>query len=229
MLVLGLETSCDETGIALYSSEDGLLANQLHSQINLHRPHGGIVPEHASRDHIKRILPLLEKALEEASVSLSDLGGIAYTAGPGLVGCLMVGASVANALAFANNLPIVGVHHMEAHLLAAKMEFPDLNFPFIGLLVSGGHTMLIKAACLGKYEVLGESVDDAVGECLDKSAKLIGLPYPGGPEIAKLAEMGDKTAYKLPKPLLRKDNLNFSFSGLKTAVLQVWEKSDKSL
>ena len=227
MAVLGIETSCDETGVAIYKKNVGLLANQLFSQIKLHRPYGGIVPEYASRDHIKRILPLVKAALIEANMQLSDLSAIAYTAGPGLIGSLMVGASVANAIAFSQQIPVVAIHHMEAHLMAAKMEYAALTFPFIGLLVSGGHTMLVKAVRLGEYTVLGESVDDAAGECLDKSAKIMGLPYPGGPEIAKLAEMGDVMAYQLPRPMLKQKGLNFSYSGLKTAVLQLWQKSKR--
>lgn len=224
MLVLGLETSCDETGVALYDSERGLLADALFSQIDLHRIYGGVVPELASRDHIKRMLPLIEQVLADANCTAQEIQGIAYTAGPGLVGALLVGASCAQALAFAWDIPSVGVHHMEGHLLAPMLEENPPQFPFVALLVSGGHTQLVRVDAIGQYRLLGESIDDAAGEAFDKTAKMMGLRYPGGPEIARLAEQGTPDRFNLPKPMTDRPGLQFSFSGLKTATLTVWQK-----
>ncbi len=224
MLVLGLETSCDETGVALYDSEQGLLADALFSQIDLHRMYGGVVPELASRDHVKRMLPLIRQVLDEAGRTRQDINGIAYTAGPGLVGALLVGASCARAMAFALNIPAVGVHHMEGHLLAPMLEEHPPQFPFVALLVSGGHTQLVRVDGIGRYRLLGESIDDAAGEAFDKTAKLLGLRYPGGPEIARLAQQGIAGRFKLPRPMTDRPGLEFSFSGLKTSVLNQWNK-----
>ena len=224
MLVLGLETSCDETGVALYDSERGLLADALFSQIDLHRIYGGVVPELASRDHIKRMLPLTRQVLADAGCTLQDLGGIAYTAGPGLVGALLVGASCARAMAFALDIPAIGVHHMEGHLLAPMLEEHPPQFPFVALLVSGGHTQLVRVDGIGRYRMLGESIDDAAGEAFDKTAKLLGLRYPGGPEIARLAAAGRPGKFRLPRPMTDRPGLDFSFSGLKTSVLNQWHK-----
>lgn len=224
MLVLGLETSCDETGVALYHSQRGLLADALFSQIDLHRIYGGVVPELASRDHVKRMLPLINQVLTEADCSLQDLEGIAYTAGPGLVGALLVGASCAQAMAFALDIPSVGVHHMEGHLLAPMLEDTPPQFPFVALLVSGGHTQLVRVDGIGRYQLLGESIDDAAGEAFDKTAKMLGLRYPGGPEIARLALQGVPGRFKLPRPMTDRPGLEFSFSGLKTSVLNQWHK-----
>ena len=217
MRVLGIETSCDETGVALYSSEAGLLAEALHSQVDLHAMYGGVVPEIASRDHIRCLLPLIEQVLSDAGVERPD--AIAYTAGPGLVGALMVGSGLANGLGMAWDCPVIPVHHMEGHLLAPMLEDEPPEFPFLALLVSGGHSMLISVRGLGEYELLGTTLDDAVGEAFDKTAKLLGLGYPGGPALAALAEDGDDTAYALPRPMLGKPGFDFSFSGLKTAVM----------
>ncbi len=217
MNVLGLETSCDETGVALYSTEHGLLADALHSQVDLHAVYGGVVPEIASRDHLRRLLPLITDVMQRGGVEKPD--AIAYTAGPGLVGALMVGGGMANGLGIAWNCPVIPVHHMEGHLLAPMLEAEPPAFPFLALLVSGGHTMLIAVGGLGQYELLGTTLDDAVGEAFDKTAKLIGLGYPGGPALAKLAESGDGSAIRLPRPMLDKPGLDFSFSGLKTAVM----------
>ena len=217
MNVLGIETSCDETGVAVYSTEKGLIANRLHSQVDLHARYGGVVPEIASRDHVRRLLPLVREALEEAGLERPD--AIAYTAGPGLVGALMVGGGMAAGLAAAWDCPVIPVHHMEGHLLAPMLEDEPPEFPFLALLVSGGHSMLISVTGLGEYRVLGTTLDDAVGEAFDKTAKLLGLGYPGGPALAGLAEEGDENAYDLPRPMLGKPGLDFSFSGLKTAVM----------
>ena len=217
MHVLGIETSCDETGVAIYSTDDGLVANRLHSQVDLHARYGGVVPEIASRDHIRRLLPLVAEALAEAGLDRPD--AVAYTAGPGLVGALMVGSGVATGLAAGWDCPVIAVHHMEGHLLAPMLEDPPPDYPFLALLVSGGHTMLIRVDRLGVYRLLGTTLDDAVGEAFDKTAKILGLGYPGGPALAALAESGDDGAYALPRPMLGKDNLDFSFSGLKTAVM----------
>jgi len=224
MLVLGLETSCDETGVALYDSERGLLADALFSQIDLHRVYGGVVPELASRDHIKRMLPLIEQVLRDAQCTAQDIQGIAYTAGPGLVGALLVGAACAQALAFAWEIPAIGVHHMEGHLLAPMLEETPPQFPFVALLVSGGHTQLVRVDGIGEYRLLGESIDDAAGEAFDKTAKLMGLKYPGGPEIARLAMQGQPGRFRLPRPMTDRPGLDFSFSGLKTAALTAWQK-----
>ncbi|WP_144939655.1 tRNA (adenosine(37)-N6)-threonylcarbamoyltransferase complex transferase subunit TsaD [Pseudomonas alabamensis] len=223
MLVLGLETSCDETGVALYDSERGLLADALFSQIDLHRVYGGVVPELASRDHVKRMLPLIREVLQEAGRVPSDIDAIAYTAGPGLVGALLVGASCAQALAFAWDIPAIGVHHMEGHLLAPMLEAQPPQFPFVALLVSGGHTQLVRVDGIGQYALLGESLDDAAGEAFDKTAKLMGLNYPGGPEIARLAEQGTPGRFVFPRPMTDRPGLAFSFSGLKTFALNTWQ------
>lgn len=223
MRVLGIETSCDETGIALYDSENGLLAQHIFSQTS-HEEYGGVVPELASRDHVHKVIPMIQAILDETQLTLNDIEGIAYTAGPGLAGALLVGATVAKGLAYALNVPSIGVHHLEGHLLAPMLEEVRPSFPFLALLVSGGHTQLIKVTALGNYEILGESLDDAAGEAFDKTAKLLGLPYPGGPHLAKLAQHGNASRFKLPKPLLER-GLDFSFSGLKTAVSQLIAKS----
>ncbi|WP_394237582.1 tRNA (adenosine(37)-N6)-threonylcarbamoyltransferase complex transferase subunit TsaD [Pseudomonas anguilliseptica] len=224
MLVLGLETSCDETGVALYDSERGLLADALFSQIDLHRVYGGVVPELASRDHVKRMLPLIRQVLSEADCVATDIDAIAYTAGPGLVGALLVGASCAQALAFAWGIPALGVHHMEGHLLAPMLEEQPPAFPFVALLVSGGHTQLVRVDGIGQYQLLGESLDDAAGEAFDKTAKLMGLQYPGGPEIARLALNGTPGRFKFPRPMTDRPGLEFSFSGLKTFTLNTWQQ-----
>ena len=215
-LVLGIETSCDETGVALYETGTGLLAHEVFTQIDMHRVYGGVVPELASRDHVRRVVPLAREVLASAGRALPDLTGIAYTAGPGLIGALLVGAGVAQALAFALGIPALGVHHMEAHLLAPMLEPDPPDFPFLALLVSGGHTMLVDVAALGCYRVLGESLDDAAGEAFDKTAKLLGLDYPGGPAVEKLALNGDPTRFRFPRPMTDRPGLDFSFSGLKT-------------
>ncbi len=217
MHVLGIETSCDETGVAIYSTDSGLVANRLHSQVDLHARYGGVVPEIASRDHIRRLLPLVTEALAEAGLDRPDV--VAYTAGPGLIGALMVGGGVATGLAAAWGCPVIPVHHMEGHLLAPMLEEPAPSYPFLALLVSGGHTMLIRVDGLGQYRMLGTTLDDAVGEAFDKTAKILGLGYPGGPALAALADNGEDSAYALPRPMLGKANLDFSFSGLKTAVM----------
>ena len=224
MLVLGLETSCDETGVALYDSERGLLADALFSQIDLHRVYGGVVPELASRDHVKRMLPLIRQVLDEAGASREQIEAIAYTSGPGLVGALLVGAACAQALAFAWGIPAVGVHHMEGHLLAPMLEEQPPAFPFVALLVSGGHTQLVRVDGIGRYQLLGESLDDAAGEAFDKTAKLMGLRYPGGPEIARLAESGTPGRFTFPRPMTDRPGLDFSFSGLKTFTLNTWQQ-----
>ncbi|MGE0384454.1 MAG: tRNA (adenosine(37)-N6)-threonylcarbamoyltransferase complex transferase subunit TsaD [Gammaproteobacteria bacterium] len=218
MLVLGLETSCDETGVALYDSAHGLIADRMHSQIALHAPYGGVVPELASRDHVRRMVPLIREILAESGRTLGDLQGIAYTAGPGLVGALLVGAASARTLAWALGIPAIGVHHMEGHLLAPLLEPDAPAFPFLALLVSGGHTQLVRVDGVGRYEILGESLDDAAGEAFDKTAKLLGLPYPGGPAIERLAQAGRADRFDFPRPMLNRPGLDFSFSGLKTAV-----------
>ena len=219
MLILGFESSCDETGVAVASTEKGLLAHALHSQIAMHREYGGVVPELASRDHIRRIVPLTRQVLEEARVDVADLDAVAYTAGPGLAGALLVGASFAKSFAWARGLPAIPIHHLEGHLLSPQLADDAPEFPFVSLLVSGGHTQLMRVTGVGRYELLGETLDDAAGEAFDKSAKLLGLSYPGGPELSKLAESGNPKAYALPRPMLHSHDLDFSFSGLKTAVL----------
>jgi N6-L-threonylcarbamoyladenine synthase len=221
MLVLGIESSCDETGIALYDTERGLLAHALHSQVDMHAEYGGVVPELASRDHIRRALPLTQHVLNQAGRTLKDIEGVAYTQGPGLAGALLVGTSIAEALAFTLNVPTIGVHHLEGHLLAPLLEENPPAFPFVALLVSGGHTQLMRVSNIGDYELLGDTLDDAAGEAFDKTAKLLGLGYPGGPALSKLATQGKPSQLKLPRPLLNSGDLNFSFSGLKTAVLSM--------
>ena len=216
MRVLGIETSCDETGIAIYDSERGLLAHNLHSQIELHKEYGGVVPELASRDHVLRTLPLIKETLAEANTELESLDAIAYTAGPGLIGALLVGTAIGRSLAYALSIPAVGVHHMEAHLLAPMLEQDVPDFPFLALLVSGGHTLLVHVTAPGDYKILGESVDDAAGEAFDKTAKLLGLSYPGGPVLSALAEKGDSKRFRFPRPMTDRPGLDFSFSGLKT-------------
>jgi N6-L-threonylcarbamoyladenine synthase len=218
MRVLGIETSCDETAAAVYDGKDGLLAHELYSQVALHATYGGVVPELASRDHLRKLLPLLEKTVEEGG-GHAAIDGIAYTSGPGLVGALLVGAAVARSLAYAWDLPCIGVHHMEGHLLAPLLEPEPPQFPFVALLVSGGHTMLARVEGVGRYELLGSSLDDAAGEAFDKTAKLLGLGYPGGPQLAALAEQGRPDVFRFPRPLTERPGLDFSFSGLKTAVV----------
>lgn len=226
MLILGFESSCDETGVALYDQERGLVAHALHSQVAMHREYGGVVPELASRDHIRRAIPLLEKVLAESGRSLGEIGAVAYTQGPGLAGALLVGAAFAEALATALGIPTVPVHHLEGHLLSPLLSARPPRFPFVALLVSGGHTQLMRVSGVGEYELLGETLDDAAGEAFDKTAKLLGLGYPGGPALAVLAEQGRPGMLKLPRPMLNSGDLMFSFSGLKTAVLmQVRERT----
>ncbi|TAK71568.1 MAG: tRNA (adenosine(37)-N6)-threonylcarbamoyltransferase complex transferase subunit TsaD [Betaproteobacteria bacterium] len=228
MLILGIETSCDETGIALFDSERGLLAHALHSQIAMHEEYGGVVPELASRDHIRRVLPLIRRVMHQAGAALTDIDAVAYTQGPGLAGALLVGSSVANALAFTLGIPALGIHHLEGHLLSPLLAGNPPRFPFVALLVSGGHTQLMRVAAVGNYELLGETVDDAAGEAFDKTAHLLVLGYPGGPALAQLAGEGRADKYKLPRPMLEQmhktGNLDFSFSGLKTAVLLLVRK-----
>jgi N6-L-threonylcarbamoyladenine synthase len=221
MLILGIETSCDETGVALYDTDAGLLADKLHSQVDMHAAYGGVVPELASRDHIRRLLPLICEALREAGRHVEGIDCIAFTEGPGLGGALLVGASVAAGLGYALGKPLIGIHHLEGHLLSGLMSDPKPDFPFIALLVSGGHTQLMQVERVGGYQLLGETVDDAAGEAFDKTASLLGLGYPGGPALAKLAEQGNPAKFKLPRPMLHSGDLNFSFSGLKTAVLML--------
>lgn len=216
MRILGIETSCDETGVAIYDEQQGLIANQLYSQIEMHADYGGVVPELASRDHIRKTLPLIDAALKEANLTASDIDGVAYTAGPGLVGALLVGSTIARSLAYAWQVPALGVHHMEGHLLAPMLEETPPEFPFVALLVSGGHTQLVKVDNVGEYELLGESIDDAAGEAFDKTAKLLGLDYPGGAALAKLAEKGTPERFHFPRPMTDRPGLDFSFSGLKT-------------
>lgn len=228
MRVLGIESSCDETGVALYDTDKGLLAHRLFSQIAMHAEYGGVVPELASRDHIRRVLPLLREALVDAGMTMADIDGIAYTAGPGLIGALLTGASIARSMAWGLNVPAVGVHHMEGHLLAPMLEENPPELPFVALLVSGGHTMLVDVPRIGEYHILGESVDDAAGEAFDKTAKLMGLDYPGGPLLAKLAEQGREGIYKFPRPMVDRPGCDFSFSGLKTFSLTTWQKSGQT-
>jgi len=217
MRILGIETSCDETGVAIYDDEQGIMAHRLYSQIAVHADYGGVVPELASRDHVRKTIPLIKEALAEANLTPQDLDGVAYTAGPGLVGALLVGCSIGRSLAYGWGLPAVPVHHMEGHLLAPMLEENVPDFPFVALLVSGGHTMLVRVEGIGEYELLGESVDDAAGEAFDKTAKLLGLDYPGGPALSKMAEQGEVGRFKLPRPMTDRPGLDFSFSGLKTA------------
>ena len=216
MKILGIETSCDETGIAIYDTDSGLLAHELYSQVKLHADYGGVVPELASRDHVRKIVPLIKRTLQNAQLSSDDIDGVAFTRGPGLVGALLVGSSVGRSLAYAWGVPAVGVHHMEGHLLAPMLDDNPPEFPFIALLVSGGHSMIVDVQGIGSYEVLGESLDDAAGEAFDKTAKLLGLDYPGGPLLAKLAEKGEPGHYKFPRPMTDRPGLDMSFSGLKT-------------
>lgn len=225
MLILGLETSCDDTAIAVYDSEQGLLAHSKFSQTDLHDQFGGVVPELASRDHSQKLVPLIRHTLSAANKTLTELEGIAYTSGPGLVGALLAGAAVGASLAYALNIPGIGVHHMEGHLLAPMLEDDKPSYPFLALLVSGGHTQLVAVRAIGEYDIVGESIDDAAGEAFDKTAKLLGLPYPGGPELAKLALQGDPMVYTFPRPMVRHPGLDFSFSGLKTFALNTWQKS----
>ncbi|MGA4666113.1 tRNA (adenosine(37)-N6)-threonylcarbamoyltransferase complex transferase subunit TsaD [Enterobacter ludwigii] len=228
MRVLGIETSCDETGIAIYDDEKGLLANQLYSQVKLHADYGGVVPELASRDHVRKTVPLIQAALKEAGLSSTDIDAVAYTAGPGLVGALLVGATVGRSLAFAWDVPAIPVHHMEGHLLAPMLEDNPPAFPFVALLVSGGHTQLISVTGIGKYELLGESIDDAAGEAFDKTAKLLGLDYPGGPMLSKMASQGTEERFVFPRPMTDRPGLDFSFSGLKTFAANTIRNNDDS-
>lgn len=223
MRVLGIETSCDETGVAIYDEQHGILTERLYSQVGLHKEFGGVVPELASRDHVLRLLPLIDEVLAEANCSKDDIDGIAYTEGPGLVGALMVGAATAKSLGFVWQKPVVGVHHMEGHLLAPLLEQEQPSFPLVALLVSGGHTQLVLVNAIGDYQLLGESLDDAAGEAFDKAAKMLGLSYPGGPAIAKAAEKGDATRFDFPRPMVGKPGLDFSFSGIKTFTLTLVE------
>ncbi len=216
LITLGIESSCDETGIGIYSSDSGLISHKLFSQVSLHAEYGGVVPELASRDHIQRAIPLIKEALNDSGIKLNDLTGIAYTAGPGLSGALLVGGSIAQSLAWGLGIPALGVHHMEGHLLAPLLEVEKPEFPFVALLVSGGHTLLVDVPRIGEYKILGESLDDAVGEGFDKTAKILGLGYPGGPALAKLAKKGDKGRFTFPRPMTDRPGLDFSFSGLKT-------------
>lgn len=219
MRVLGIETSCDETAAAIYTADKGLIANAIYSQIPIHEKYGGVVPELASRDHIRKLLPLIDKVIKDAGLTKEQIDGIAYTSTPGLIGALLVGAAVGKSLGFALNIPTIAVHHMEAHLLAPMLEEQKPSFPFVALLVSGGHSMLVEVAEFGKYTLLGETLDDAAGEAFDKVAKLLGLPYPGGPQVAKLAEQGDPKRFIFPRPMTDRPGLDFSFSGLKTFTL----------
>ena len=231
MLILGIETSCDETGVALYDTERGLLAHALHTQMAMHEEYGGVVPELASRDHIRRVLPLVREVMQRAGSHMQDIGAVAYTQGPGLAGALLVGTSIANALAFTLGVPALGIHHLEGHLLSPLLASNPPRFPFVALLVSGGHTQLMRVAAMGEYELLGETLDDAAGEAFDKTAQLLGLGYPGGPALAQLAGEGRADKYKLPRPMLgemhKTGNLDFSFSGLKTAVLLLVRQRQK--
>ncbi len=224
MLVLGLETSCDETGVALYDTDRGLLAQALHSQVAMHAEYGGVVPELASRDHVRRAPRLIRRVLTEAGLTLEDLDAVAYTQGPGLAGALLVGAGLASGLAFALAIPAIPVHHLEGHLLSPMLSVPQPDFPFVALLVSGGHTQLMRVDGVGRYTLLGETLDDAAGEAFDKTAQLLGLGYPGGPAVAQLATHGDPYKHRLPRPMLASGNLDFSFAGLKTAVLTLYNR-----
>lgn len=227
MYVLGIETSCDETGVAIYHNERGLISHLLYSQVDMHSDYGGVVPELASRDHIRKLVPLIKQALQESQLPSSDIGGIAYTAGPGLMGALLVGAATARSLAWAWQIPAVAVHHMEGHLLAPMLEDNPPAFPFVALLISGGHTLLVQVTGIGCYQLLGESLDDAAGEAFDKTAKLLGLGYPGGPKLSALAEQG-LPRFKFPRPMTDRPGLDFSFSGLKTFTLNTFQNTDKT-
>ncbi len=224
MRVLGIETSCDETGVAIYDTQRGLLAHEIHSQAALHADYGGVVPELASRDHVRKTLPLVRRVVEQAGISTGEIDGVAYTAGPGLVGALLVGAALGRSLAWGWQRPAIGVHHMEGHLLAPMLETEPPPFPFVALLVSGGHTQLVEVAGVGRYRLLGQSLDDAVGEAFDKTAKLLGLGYPGGPALARLAEQGDPARFHFPRPMTDRPGLDFSFSGLKTYALNILKR-----
>lgn len=228
MKILGIETSCDETGVAVYDSQAGLLAHALYSQVALHAEYGGVVPELASRDHVRKLLPLIDEVLAQAGLSRDDLDGVAWTEGPGLVGALLVGAAVGRSIAWSLGLPHVGVHHMEGHLLAPLLESPAPAFPFVALLVSGGHTMLVRVDGVGQYEILGDTLDDAVGEAFDKTAKMLGLGYPGGPIIERLAAQGDPRRFDFPRPMCDRPGLQFSFSGLKTFSLNTFSSTTGS-
>lgn len=228
MRVLGIESSCDETGIALYDTEKGLLAHALFSQIEMHAEYGGVVPELASRDHIQKTLPLMQQVLDEAALQRKDIDAVAYTAGPGLVGALLVGAAIGRSLAWALNIPALPINHMEGHLLSPLLEANPPAFPFVSLLISGGHTLLVDVKGVGEYQLMGESIDDAVGEAFDKTAKMLGLGYPGGPALAALAEKGQEGAHIFPRPMTNRPGLDFSFSGLKTFALNTWHNSDQS-
>ena len=228
MRVLGIESSCDETGIAIYDSEKGLLAHALYSQVALHAEYGGVVPELASRDHIRKTLPLIEQVLTEANLERSDIDAVAYTAGPGLVGALLVGAAIGRSMAWALDIPALAINHMEGHLLSPLLEEQPPSFPFVSLLVSGGHTLLVDVQGVGQYTLLGESIDDAVGEAFDKTAKMLGLSYPGGPILAALAEKGVPDKYEFPRPMTNRPGLDFSFSGLKTFAMNTWRNSDQT-
>ena len=226
MIVLGIESSCDETGVALYDSEKGLLGHLLHSQVKLHASYGGVVPELASRDHVRTLIPLIDELLSKTGLHREEIDAVAYTRGPGLVGALLVGAAAASSLAWALDVPVVGVHHMEGHLLAPMLDTERPGFPFVALLVSGGHTQLVEVQGVGRYRMLGESVDDAAGEAFDKTAKMLGLPYPGGPELAKLALQGNPDRFRFPRPMTDRPGLDFSFSGLKTFALNTWKDAE---
>ncbi len=227
MYVLGIETSCDETGVAIYHSGQGLISHSLYSQVEMHNEYGGVVPELASRDHIRKLVPLMKQTLKDSGLQKSDINGVAYTAGPGLMGALLVGAATARSLAWAWQIPAIAVHHMEGHLLAPMLETNPPPFPFVALLISGGHTLLVQVEGIGRYRLLGESLDDAAGEAFDKTAKLLGLSYPGGPKLAELAEKGNPT-YKFPRPMTDRPGLDFSFSGLKTFTLNTFNESGKT-
>lgn len=228
MIVLGIETSCDETGVAIYDSERGLLGDALYSQIGLHAKYGGVVPELASRDHVRKLLPIVNQAIEISGINKKDISGVAYTAGPGLVGALLVGATAGRCLAWAWGVPAVGIHHMEGHLLAPMLEADPPAFPFLALLVSGGHTLLVEVGGIGDYQVLGDSIDDAVGEAFDKTATLLGLSYPGGPALAALALGGNPDRFTFPRPMTNRPGLDFSFSGLKTFAMNTWRESEQT-
>jgi len=228
MIVLGIETSCDETGVAVYSGEAGLLAHAVHSQIALHAEYGGVVPELASRDHVRKLIPLIDHVLDEAGLSPDEIDGVAYTAGPGLMGALLVGAAVGRSMAYAWGCPALGVHHMEGHLLVPMLDADDVEFPFLALLVSGGHSQLVNVEGVGRYQVIGESLDDAAGEAFDKTAKLLGLGYPGGPALARVAEQGTPRRFVFPRPMTDRPGLDMSFSGLKTHAMTTFNASDAS-
>lgn len=227
MIVLGIETSCDDTGVAIYHSERGLISHFLYSQVEMHNEYGGVVPELASRDHIRKLVPLIKQTLQESRLQKSDITGIAYTAGPGLMGALLVGSATARSMAWAWGIPAIAVHHMEGHLMAPMLEDNPPAFPFVALLISGGHTLLVQVESIGRYQLLGESLDDAAGEAFDKTAKLLGLSYPGGPKLAELAEQG-KPSFKFPRPMTDRPGLDFSFSGLKTFTLNTFNNSQKT-